>query len=360
MPYQSIAILSSMRRVKLALIGCGGIAQLVHIPSIKRLDNVELVAVCDIYEDVAREVAKKYGVDKWYTDYQEMFEKENIDAIVNTTWHAAHAKVTIDSANAGKHVFVEKPMAITIEECKAMIEACRRNGVKLMIGFMKRFDPSLRWVKREIDRGSLGDIFLVNSWYYDTIVHGDYVKGFVSEFVRPKKPLPVSSYTPTGDEHLNVLLNHGIHHADLLRWIGGDIKAVSSRFKAYDDGSYASTSIIEYESGAIGYFQLAGPVADDWDEGLIVKGSKGSVRAYIRFPYFRWRSEVTVYFKDRGEYTSKLFPYRDMYLEELKHFVNCIISDEEPKPDGYDGLKAQELIYAIYRSAKEGSRVLLK
>jgi len=349
-----------MKKVKIALIGCGGIAQLVHLPSIKRLKNVELVAVCDLYEDVAKKVAKKYGIEKWYTDYNEMFEKEDIDAVINTTWHAAHAKVTIDSANAGKHVFVEKPMAVTIEECKRMIDVCKRNNVKLMIGFMKRFDPSLKWVKEEINKGSFGDIFLINSWYYDTIVHGSYVKGFISEFIKPSKRLLIKPYTPTGERHLDILLNHGIHHADLLRWIGGDIRSVTSSFKEYNDGRYVSTSIIEYKSGAIGYFQLAGTIVDDWDEGLIVKGTKGSARAYIRFPYFKWRSEVTIYFKDRNEYVSKLFPYRDMYLEELKHFVSCIISDREPKPDGYDGLKAQELIYAIHTSAKEGRKISLE
>lgn len=348
-----------MKKVKLALIGCGGIAQLVHIPSIKKLKNAELVAVCDIYEDVVKEVAKKYGIGKWYTDYHEMFEKEEIDAVVNTTWHSAHAKVTIDSANAGKHVFVEKPMAVTIKECEEMIKACERNGVKLMIGFMKRFDPSLEWVKEEIDNKSLGEVFLVNSWYYDTVIHGDYVRGFIGEFIRPKKYLHTRP-TPIKDKHLEVLLSHGIHHADLLRWIAGDVKTVSSFFREYNDGSYVSTSVLEYESGAMGYFQLAGLVADDWDEGLIVKGSEGSVKAYIRFPYFKWRSEVIVYFKNRNEYVSKVFPYRDMYFEELKHFINCIILDIEPKPNGYDGLKAQKLIYAIYKSAKEKSPVRIR
>jgi len=348
-----------MKRVKLALIGCGGIAQLVHIPSIKKLKNAELVAVCDLYEDVAREVAKKYGIDKWYTDYYEMFEREEIDAVINTTWHSAHAKVTIDSANEGKHVFVEKPMAVTIEECEEMIKACERNNVKLMVGFMKRFDPSLKWVKAEIDKGSLGNIFLVNSWYYDTVIHGDYVKGFVGEFIRSKEQR-VKPYTLIRDKHLDVLLNHGIHHADLLRWIAGDIKAVFSFFKEYSDGNYVSSSVIEYKNGVMGYFQLTGSIVDDWDEGLVVKGTEGSVRAYIRFPYFKWRSDVTVYFKRRGEYVSKVFPYRDMYFEELRHFVDCIISDREPRPNGRDGLKAQKLIYAIYESAKKGKRISLE
>ena len=348
-----------VKKVRLAVIGCGVIAQLVHIPAIKKLENAKLVAVCDLYEEVARQVALKYGVSKWYTDYNEMFEKEEIDAVINTTWHTAHAKVTIDAAKAEKHIFCEKPMAVTVEECEEMIKACEKHGVKLMIGFMKRFDPSLRWIKEEINKGTFGEIFLVNSWYYDTIIHMEYVRGFSAKFIRPSKPVSRKAYAPVTDKHLNVLLTHGIHHADLLRWIGGEIKAVQAFFKEYENGNYVSTSMIEYENGAVGYFQLAGLITDDWDEGLVIKGTKGSVRAQILFPYFKWRSHVVAYFKDRNEYVSKLFPYRDMYFEELRHFVDCIIHDREPEPSGYDGLKAQKIIYAIFKSAKEGRKIKL-
>jgi len=344
-------------KVKFALVGCGGIAQLVHLPALRNLKDAELVAVCDIYEDVARKVAERYGVRKWYTDYTDMFEKEDIDAIVNTTWHAAHAKVTIDAANAGKHVFVEKPMAVTPDDCKEMIKTCEKNGVKLMVGFMKRFDPSLKWIKEEVEKGSFGEIFLINSWYYDTVMHRNYVMGLLKNFIRPEQPLPSLAPESLGDLHLQALLAHGVHHADLLRWIGGDIKTVQTSFKGYENGNYVSTSLIEYKNGTPGYLQLAGVIADDWDEGLIVKGTEGSVKANIRFPYFKWRSEATIYFRDRNEYVTKPFPCRDMYFEELKYFVSCITSGRDPKPNGYDGLKAQELIYAIHKSAKTGKKI---
>lgn len=345
------------RRVKVGIVGSGGIAQLVHIPSLKRIKEVELVAICDLHEDVVRAVARKYNIDKWYTDYIKMFEREELDAILNLTWHSAHAKVTIDAANAGLHVFVEKPMAVTIEECEDMIRACEKNNVKLMVGFMKRFDPSLMWVKEELNRGALGEVFMINSWYYDTEVHMKYVEGFIDEFIKPKKPI-CRGYEVTGDRHLDLLLTHGIHHADLLLWIGGNINSLISCFKEYEK-SYVSTTIIEFKNGAMGYFQMAGGIVDDWDEGLIIKGTMGSVRVKMRFPYFKWRSEAEVYLKHRGEYTTRLFPYRDMYLSELKHFIECIVEDKLPKPNGYDGLRAQRLIYAIYESAKLRKRVKL-
>jgi len=339
-------------RVKLALIGCGSIAQLVHLPALKRIEEAELVAICDIYEEVAKGVAEKFAIEKYYTDYVEMLEKEDLDAIINTTWHAAHAETTIEAAKHGKHVFVEKPMAVTIEECKRMIEACRRNDVKLMIGFMKRFDPALKWIREEVRNGSLGELFLINSWYYDSLIHMDYVRAFTEQFIRPKEPPASSPYTPTGERHLDLLLAHGVHHADLLRWIGGEIRRVRSCFKERGQ-DYVSTTIIEYENEATGYFQQAGIIRRDWDEGLIIHGMKGSAEVKIRFPYFKWRSEARIYLAERKEYVSKLHPFRDMYLAELRHFVHCILKDEEPTPNGYDGLMAQKIIYAISKSAKE-------
>lgn len=342
--------------VRLGVVGCGGIAQLAHIPSLKRLEGVELVAVCDKYLEVARRVAARYGVPRYYVSYEEMFRRERLDGVVNTTWHAAHREITVAAAEAGIHVFVEKPMAVTLEECREMVEACRRYGVKLMVGFMKRFDPSLKWVREEVLSGALGRVFSVNSWYRDSRMHPEYVKAFIGALIRPPE-YPATAYAPTGDKHLDMLLAHGVHHADLLRWVGGEVASVVSRYREAPSGDYVSTSILKFRSGALGFFQLCGVIAGDWDEGLAIFGDEGTARVEIPFPYFKWRSRAVVF--RGGEYISKAFPYRDMYLEELRHFVRCIEEGLEPSPSGYDGLRAQEIIYAIYRSARESREVTL-
>ena len=344
--------------VKLAVIGCGGIAQLVHIPSAKKVENAELVAVCDLYEDVAREVAGKYRVESFYTDYWEMFEKEEIDAVINATGHAQHAPVSVDAAKAGKHVLVEKPMAVTVKQCEEMIEACRKNQVKLMVAFMKRFDPSLQWVKDLLEKRELGTPFVINSWYCDSIHHGRYVSGFIDQFIRTKespKPLPM----PEADFHLSVLLGHGVHHMDLLHWMGGEVKTVFSSFKR-SNKNYVSTSVLEYESGCLGYYQLAGTVTKDWDEGLTIHGTKGSAEAKIRFPYFKERSKAHAYLLDRNEYVSKMIPKREQYLDEIQHFVDSIVKDTEPIPGGYDGLIAEKMAYAVYESAMKGKKIVVR
>ena len=341
--------------VKLAVVGSGGIAQLVHIPAALRVNGGELVALCDIDEKVASGVARKFQVPAYYTDAQKMYDEVEIDAILNLTYHTQHREVTVQAAENGKHVMVEKPMGMSVGDCEEMISACRKAGVWLMLAFMKRFDPSLQWVKRNIDGGELGDVFVVNSWYCDSLHHMDYVKGFISEFLKSGGKREKMEM----DWHKEMLLGHGVHHMDLLHWIGGPVSSMTTRYTEIDRRSFASNSIVEYENGSSGTFQLVGVVAKDWDEGLQVHGTGGSAEAEILFPYFRKPSPVSVYHKVTGTYSTKVIPYRDQYLGEIQHFVDSIAGGSKPLPSGEDGLYAQRMIEAAHSSALEGSTIHL-
>jgi predicted dehydrogenase len=339
--------------VKLAVVGSGGIAQLVHIPAALRTEGAELVAVCDIDEVVASKVAEKFGIREHYTDAQKMYDNVDIDAVLNLTYHTQHSEATIQAAKNGKHVMVEKPMGMTVAECEDMISTCKKSGVWLMLAFMKRFDPSLQWVKENIENGKLGKIFVVNSWYCDTLHHMDYVGGFISGFIKsdmPRIPMQV-------DFHKEMLLGHGVHHMDLLHWIGGPVENVTTRYTELDRRSFVSNSIVEYENGSAGTFQLAGVISRDWTEGLQVHGSGGSAEVDINFPYFKKPSPVSIYFKESGAYAKKAIPYRDQYLGEIQHFVDSIADNRQPLPSGEDGLYAQRMVEAAYGSALEKSTV---
>ncbi len=342
--------------VRLAVVGCGGIAQLVHIPAALRVDGAELIAVCDVYEDVARKVAYKYHVPKFYSDAQAMYDGEEIDAVLLLTSHPQHMQPTVQAAENGKHVMVEKPMAMTVEECEEMISACRKAGVWLMLAFMKRFDPSLKWVAKNIEEGELGQIFVVNSWYCDSVHHMDYVKGFLPSFIRPEDP-KLSLPGVDVDRHKELLLGHGVHHMDLLHWIGGPVRKITTRYEELTRESFVSNSIVEYESGSSGYFQLAGVLARDWTEGLQVHGTSGSAETDILFPYYRRPSPVKIFTKKTGTYSTIAIPFRDQYLGEIQHFVDSIARDQQPIPSGEDGLYAQRMLEAAHASAKEQTSV---
>ena len=341
--------------IKLAVVGSGGIAQLVHIPAALRAEGAQLVAVCDIDEEVASKVAAKFGIPAYYTDAQKMYDDAEVDAVLNLTYHTQHKEATVQAAENGKHVMVEKPMGMTAGECEEMISACKKAGVWLMLAFMKRYDPSLQWIRQHIDRGELGRIFVVNSWYCDSMHHMEYVKGFIPGFIKSKKVQTRMQI----DFHKEMLLGHGVHHMDLLHWIGGPVSSMTTRYSEIDHRSFVSNSIIEYENGSAGTFQLAGVLARDWAEGLQVHGTEGSAEAEILFPYFRKPSPVSIYSKSSGAYSTAVIPYRDQYLGEIQHFVDSVADGRQPLPSGEDGLYAQRMVEAAYNSALTGATVKL-
>ncbi len=148
-------------KVRVGIIGCGGISNGKHMPALKALDNVEMVAFCDIVEDRAVAAAKKFGVESAYycTDYRKLLEDKTIDVVHVLTPNRAHSLVTVDALEAGKHVMCEKPMAINSAEAKKMLDAAQRCGKKLTIGYQNRHRPDSLYLKAEAEAGTFGDIY---------------------------------------------------------------------------------------------------------------------------------------------------------------------------------------------------------
>jgi len=152
-------------KVRVAIVGCGGIAKGKHLPGLSKLDNADLVAFCDIIPERAQEVAAKYGVPgaKVYTDYKELIAAGITDVIHVCTPNASHAPITIAALEAGNHVMCEKPMAKTAADAKAMVQASKRTGKKLCIGYNSRYRGDTRYLKSRIERGDLGEIYFAKA-----------------------------------------------------------------------------------------------------------------------------------------------------------------------------------------------------
>lgn len=147
--------------LKIGIIGCGGIANNKHMPALKAVKGVEMVAFCDIVESRAIEAKSKYGIDeaRVYTDYQSLLKNESLDVIHVCTPNKSHAEITIASLEAGKHVMCEKPMAKTVAEAQAMVEAAKRTGKKLTIGYQNRFRNDSLYLNEVCEDGELGEIY---------------------------------------------------------------------------------------------------------------------------------------------------------------------------------------------------------
>ncbi|MBR2431417.1 MAG: Gfo/Idh/MocA family oxidoreductase, partial [Clostridia bacterium] len=150
-----------MEKLKVGIIGCGGIANGKHMPSIKKVQNLEMVAFCDIIRERAEKAAREYGTPdaKVYTDYKEMLKDESINNVRVLTPNRLHAQISIDAMRAGKHVLCEKPMAATYEDAKRMLEAQKETGMLLTIGYQHKFDADVMYAKDEADKNSFGEIY---------------------------------------------------------------------------------------------------------------------------------------------------------------------------------------------------------
>ncbi|WP_413376001.1 Gfo/Idh/MocA family protein [Alkalihalobacillus sp. 1P02AB] len=153
------------RIVKIGIIGCGGIANGKHMPSLSKIKNVELVAFCDITDEKAKKAAKQYGSEAAtvYSDYQELLKNEDVEVVHVLTPNDSHAEISVAALEAGKHVMCEKPMAKTAEEANLMVEAARRSGKKLTIGYNNRFRQDSQYLKEVCDRGDLGEVYFAKA-----------------------------------------------------------------------------------------------------------------------------------------------------------------------------------------------------
>ena len=154
------------KRFRVGIIGCGGIANAKHMPSIKAVGKADMVAFCDIVEEKAVKAAQDFGAPgaKVYTDYRELLKDGSIDVVHVCTPNRSHAQISIDALEAGKHVMCEKPMAKTAADARAMVEAAKRTGKKLTIGYQHRAKSEAIYLKKVIERGDLGEIYYAHAY----------------------------------------------------------------------------------------------------------------------------------------------------------------------------------------------------
>ena len=153
-------------RLRIGIVGCGGIANGKHLPSLKAINRADIVAFCDLIPERAEKACAEYGAEgaKTYTDYHRLLEDKSIDVVYVLTPNRMHAQVSIDALNAGKHVMCEKPMAKTAADARAMVEAAKETGKKLTIGYQHRQKAESQYVKACIDRGDLGEIYYAKAY----------------------------------------------------------------------------------------------------------------------------------------------------------------------------------------------------
>ena len=336
---------------KIALIGCGRISG-KHLESIAQLqDELKLVAVCDIIADRAKAAGEKYSVS-WYTDYEEMLDKEEPEIVSVCTPSGLHPQHGIAAAQRGLHVIVEKPMAITLEAADRLIQACDKARVELFVVKQNRLNTTLQMLKRAVDKGRFGQIYMVHSNVF---------------WQRPQSYYDMAKWRGTWEFDGGSFMNQASHYVDAVQWLIGPVEHVMAetatmarRIETEDTGS----AILKFRNGVIGTINVTMLTYPKNFEGSItILGEKGTAKVGgIAVNHIdKWEFE-DYDDDDRLIEESNYNPPNVYGLGHLPYYKNVIATlngDSDADTDGRSGRKSLELIIAIYKSAQMGKKIAL-
>lgn len=333
--------------IRYGIVGCGHIAK-KHVQAIANVEGAVLTAVCDTNEERLQEFVTD-GV-QGFLDLKEMLQADVVDVVSICTPSGLHKPLTIQVAEAKKHVVVEKPMALTLDDANAMIDACERNGVKMAVVHPNRFRPAIIELRKQLDNGAFGKLGHANAtvrWnrnqaYYDQ-----------------------AAWRGTKAMDGGVLMNQAIHNMDLLLWMMGGIEEVNT----YDatrirdiEAEDTSVSVIRFKNGALGVLEAAVTIyPKNLEESLAIFGETGT--AVIGGPNANWiktwnfeglseeEKQKTIDAIDQDPFGT---PGHQCIIQDM---TDAITQNRTPIVSGHEGREALAFVIACQQSAETGKAV---
>ena len=321
--------------LRVACLGMGWWSD-VLADAIKRTNKIEIVSCYTRSPDKREAFAKKYGC-KAAASYQDVLEDKSIEAIVNTTPNNAHLETTRAAAQAGKHTFLDKPIANSVSEGRAIADACRKAGVVLALGYQRRRESHFRTIKKQIDSGAFGK--LVNA------------EANISRDRLGKIDLSSWRYQAQGMPG-GVMLQIGIHYSDVLEYLMGPIVAVSGRLAQLvlpGDNPDVASLVLEHQNGAISTLNASYASASEYYL-LNVYGKEASA-------YYDMHNGLRLLKRGSDKSTPVSCDKNDVFVEELEEFAAAVRGGAKPEMDGDSGTTSLAVLRAGILSAKEGRRV---
>jgi predicted dehydrogenase len=343
-------------KIRVGVIGTGGIAQAKHIPALHKHPDVEIVAVCDSRAEILDQVAADYGIKHKFLDYNDMLAMDEIDAVDICTPNFLHADPTIKALNSGKHVIVEKPIARNSEEGAAMVAAAQKSGKKLMVAYCWRWNPGVKALKRFIDAGDMGEIYYAR-------VHALRRRGIPGWGV----------FTQKDKQGGGPLIDIGCHALDATLFLMGHPKPVSvsgmcyTKFGtrpglvglmgAWDYKNYTvedfATGIVRFENGASLTIESSFAANIEKDEfNTTLLGTEGGCSLN---PLKIYREERQTLVDVAPVFLSEV----SWHEAEIFDFIDAIKNNKPVPVPGEEGLMVSKILDGIYRSSDEGREVLI-
>lgn len=338
------------QEIKICMIGAGRVGK-NHARAITRhVPDAKIVALVDPAVEIRNETGDEFGIENRFDSIEQAVEKVDFDAVVITTPTFTHKSLACTAANHGKHVFLEKPMALSLDECDQIIKTCEDNQVFLQLGFMRRFQPEFVEAAHRIEGGEIGVPMFVKS-----LTHG------------PGLPPAWASDLKRSN---GMLAEVNSHDWDATRWLmGSDYQRVytevanfkGERFNVQTPDFYDNVLVsIKFESGGLGTFSGICPCEYGYDARMEIVGDKG----IMQIGEMQGQPILTCTNRDQGLITPifRTWPQRFAwgYIYELEHFVQCIQKGEKPKVGGEEGRWAVAGVLAGTRSFQEERPVYLK
>ncbi len=349
--------------LKVGVIGVGSISDM-HITPYLNNKEVELVAFCDINAERLAEKGKLYGVSKLYSTHQELLNNPEIDAISICTWNNSHAEIAIAGLEAGKHVLVEKPLSITVEEALAIEEAAKKSGKIAQVGFVRRHGSNTKILKKFIDDGDLGEIYYAKASYLRRLGNPG---GWFSD------------KTKSGG---GPLIDLGVHVIDIMWYLMGRPRPISvsgnayhklgnrnhiehlSFYKAADydatlnDVEDLTNALIRFENGASMFVDVSFTLQAKEDETSVkLFGDKGGAEIEPALSLVTEKNNTIL--NSTPQVDNLGFDFEQSFANEINHFVECCMEGKETIAPIADGVEVMKMLNAIYDSAKTGKEIYL-
>ncbi len=333
------------------IIGCGTIANW-HVAGIRACKDAKLIGAADFKPEFSQKFCEKYEI-KQFMSVEEMLACPEIDVVCICTPSGLHSSYAIQVANAGKHVIVEKPMALTVEDCDKVIKACDDNKVKCCVISQSRFDKTTQAIKKAVENGDLG-----------RLVTGD----ISMKYYRSPEYYTTGGWRGTWKmDGGGALMNQGIHGIDALQYIMGNVKSVYAyaRTLARDiEVEDTCSAVLEYENGAIGIIQGTTSVYPGYPRRLSISGDKGTItitESIFEAYDIEGQDKLPEGIVIGGELKSSAADPTNLptYGHEMQiaDMVDAILNDREPIVNARQGKRPIQIIRAIYESSETGKRV---
>ena len=338
------------RGFRIGLVGCGRISR-NHFDAIAKVDGLELAAVCDTDVERARQAGETYGVPS-YRALDEMLRAGDFDVVAICTPSGLHSPQGIAAARAGKHVVTEKPMSLTLRQADDLVRACDDAGVQLFVVKQNRLNPPIQLIKRAVDKGRFGRIYLAN---------------VTVRWQRPQEYYDAEPWRGTWEFDGGAFMNQASHYVDLIQWLVGPVESVMGKTATQARRIEAEDSwigVLKFRSGALGVIEVNVLTYPRNLEGSItIIGERGTVKiggtAVNRVEHWTFAEYDDDDKLVDAANTNPPNVYGFGHEGYYRNVLAVLRGEAKPETDGRAGRKSLELILGIYESAKTGCEVAI-